>query len=355
MGRLDDATHAVINMLFYLQWSISSIARECLCNWHTAKKAIGSVRPSERSKPIPPRLPTGAKAAIALRQKRIKIIAEVRETKVGPPPAHLVFECKKFQSCNAIAQEYKKRHRGSLISKSTVLRDLMHVGKVVKQRGKGPMRQLADPDHRKRFCRETLSSSKAGRCDLKRVLFSDEKWFNTNDHGIHTEFCDPDEYPTRRIYDRYAASVNVWGVIGVGVKKLIVLPKGSINSASYVRDSLTPTKNLLRQGIFMQDGARAHTARNTIKWLNSNGIRVLQDWPARSPDLNPIENLWAIVCQRVSKRQPCSATELEKFLVEEWNAVPQEMVDRLVLSFKGRLQECLRVDGATIVTKERDR
>jgi len=355
MGRLDDATHAVINVLFYLQWSIASIARECLCDWHTAKKATTTVRPSQRPKRIPPRLPTHAKATIALRQKRLKIIAEVKETKVGPPPGYLCYTCKKFQSCNSIAEEYRKRHGGSLIPKSTVLRDLESIGKVCKHRSKGPVPELTDPDDRKRFCRATLSNSKAGRCDLKTVLFSDEKWFNTNDHGIHTEFCDPDEYPTRRVYDRYAASVRVWGVIGVGVKKLIVLPKGNINSASYVRDSLTPTKDLLRQGIFMQDGARPHTARNTMKWLGQNGIRVLEDWPPRSPDLNPIENLWAIICKRVAKRQPCSNNELQKFLVEEWNAIPQAMVDRLVLSFKGRLQECIRVDGATIVTKERDR
>ncbi len=53
--------------------------------------------------------------------------------------------------------------------------------------------------------------------------------------------------------------------------------------------------------IFQQDVAHAHTAKSTKSWLNDHGVGVL-DWPANSPDLNPIENLWGIVKRKIKKR-----------------------------------------------------
>ncbi len=55
--------------------------------------------------------------------------------------------------------------------------------------------------------------------------------------------------------------------------------------------------------IFQQDLARAHTAKS---WLNDHGVGVL-DWPANSPDLNPIENIWCIVKRKMRNKRPKNA------------------------------------------------
>ncbi len=62
--------------------------------------------------------------------------------------------------------------------------------------------------------------------------------------------------------------------------------------------------------IFQQDLAPAHTAKSIKGWLNDHGVGVL-DWPANSPDLKPIENIWGIVKSKMRNKRPKNADELK--------------------------------------------
>jgi hypothetical protein len=84
------------------------------------------------------------------------------------------------------------------------------------------------------------------------------------------------------------------------------------------------------------------------KWLRVNRFRVVDDWPAHSPDLNPIETCWSHVSSRVSRCGPVSQEDLEEFVKAEWNGVPVATFDNLVQSFRKRLQRCVEADGATV-------
>ena len=113
-------------------------------------------------------------------------------------------------------------------------------------------------------------------------------------------------------------------------------------------------KKDLRGRIMQYDNAKAHVSPKTQEWLRKNGIETLEQWlglrwPARSPDLSPIETLWAIVKRNVErKHHPLTQSELVRAWTVEWAAVPQTTIDSLVRSFSDRLQRCKDAGGRTI-------
>src|SRR6185312_17376249 len=95
-----------------------------------------------------------------------------------------------------------------------------------------------------------------------------------------------------------------------------------------------------------QDNDPKHTSRIAKEFLTDHVPKVM-DWPSCSPDLNPIENLWAIVKDNVEKRMPKNLKDLEKFMTEEWNAIPESVLNNLVNS----MQRCCGLVIETTVSK----
>ncbi len=90
--------------------------------------------------------------------------------------------------------------------------------------------------------------------------------------------------------------------------------------------------------IFQQDLAPAHTAKSTKSWLN--------DWPANSPDLNPIENLWGIVKRKMRDTRPKNADELKATVKETWASIPPQQCHKLITSMPRRIEAVIKAKGA---------
>ena len=71
-----------------------------------------------------------------------------------------------------------------------------------------------------------------------------------------------------------------------------------------------------RRWRLQQDNDPKHTSRVAKEFITENRICVI-DWPSNSPDLNPIENMWQIIKNKVEKRMPQNVNELTRFLIEE--------------------------------------
>ncbi len=101
-----------------------------------------------------------------------------------------------------------------------------------------------------------------------------------------------------------------------------------------------------RAGLLQQDNATPHTAMITRNFLQQNNINVL-DWPANSPDLNPIENIWSELGRAVHRRDPipANARQLRDALVAEWNNLPQQLFESVVQSMRRRCTSCIAAHG----------
>ncbi|GFX61017.1 transposable element Tcb2 transposase [Trichonephila clavipes] len=104
------------------------------------------------------------------------------------------------------------------------------------------------------------------------------------------------------------------------------------------------------QILFMDDNAPYHRTVAAEQLLESVDIERM-DWPARSLDLNPIEHVWDFLGRRLAARTvpPVTIRGLRLALQDEWAAMPQELIDTLILSMGRRCETCLAVRGDHIL------
>ncbi|KAK7089508.1 hypothetical protein V1264_024528 [Littorina saxatilis] len=100
------------------------------------------------------------------------------------------------------------------------------------------------------------------------------------------------------------------------------------------------------QAVYQDDNARPHRARVVNDFLQQSGVNRME-WPACSPDLNPIENLWDELDRKVRSNHPPlrDVQHLYQMLQAEWQALPQRIFTTLVNSMRTRCVECQNSHG----------
>jgi transposase len=193
--------------------------------------------------------------------------------------------------------------------------------------------------------------------DFKNVLFTDEKkWVLVGRKEGWVWRCVGARYKEGNTQARTQAgggSVMVWGAISRTRTYPLIVIDTTIDAAGYVevlkkffgpppRSSAARKKGM--PWTFMHDNASIHAAKLTEKFLKDRHVEVLP-WPANSPDLNPIENLWSIVSKKVYRTNYSSRDALIAAVQTEWAAVTPAQLAALYDSMPRRMAAVVKGRG----------
>lgn len=192
-----------------------------------------------------------------------------------------------------------------------------------------------------------------------RVIWTDEASFAAGGFGK--------VYVTRSVDEKYHHSCltpkfrgySSWMIHGCisGLAKgpLTFFEKdwGKINSQVYCQKVLPSIKQFARYldqdlgfmgSILMCDGASTHTSKLTKSYFVYYGFNKM-DWPANSPDLNPIENVWRLIKYRVSRRFPLTEGDVRRYVQEEWDKLTVGDFIKYIREMPERVEAVIKANG----------
>ncbi|CAD6193399.1 unnamed protein product [Caenorhabditis auriculariae] len=209
------------------------------------------------------------------------------------------------------------------VSKNTILRTIHRSGRLVNTPMKAaPRLQQRHKNERLQFARSNMAT------DWNKIICSDEKKFNLDGPDGYAHYCrdlrkDP-MYFSKRNFG--GGSLMVWAAFcGNGTVALSFIGTRTISQdyQQLLAQHLLPYLRCRRRAnmIFQQYNASVHASNSTLAWFAANNV-VLLDWPAFSPDLNPVENLWSVLVRRVyaNAKQYTTVNDLKRAIRAEWDA-----------------------------------
>jgi hypothetical protein len=194
--------------------------------------------------------------------------------------------------------------------------------------------------------------------DWKHVIWSDEAKINRFQSDGRSWYWSHDgdslqSHYVKETLKHGGGSIMVWGCMTAHGPGYLCKLERRMDQHVYkeiLEDELCRTVEYygmeVDQVVFQQDNDPKHTAKSIKEWLAEQRFDVLE-WPPQSPDLNPIEHLWAHLKQQLNKYEtaPKGIIELWSRVEEEWNKIDQATCMNLIESMPRRVRAVIKAKG----------
>lgn len=221
-----------------------------------------------------------------------------------------------------------------------------------KAAAKKPRLSIKQKKDRMAFCKEHKSW---GPDKWRSVVFSDEMNIEVDNRKgrVMLRRMAHEKYNDDCILKRTkqgSGSIGIWACMHYSGVKFFKIFDGRLNAVRYIEileDCLQPQLDFAggkEHTIFQQDNAPCHRANVCIEWFSEQEINILK-WPANSPDLNCIENLWSWLDKQIATEEPRSKDHLIEIVTKHLNNVPIDIVKNLIDSMPRRIIECIKNSG----------
>ena len=182
-------------------------------------------------------------------------------------------------------------------------------------------------------------------------IFTDESYFHIFRNTLGT-WCKKGTHPIIKKLNPNKA-LMVWAAISSKGKSHLWIGKYGfkINSEEYCKmlnNTLIPmikTQFPDDNYLVLQDNARCHTSKETIKWLTEKNIKMLPNYPPYSPDFNAIEKIWKIMKDFIEKNQPKNLSELHDMIYKSYETITQEMINSWIHHVQVAFSNCIDKKG----------
>lgn len=236
------------------------------------------------------------------------------------------------------------KNMGLNISSETIKRRLKEKGFRYRSPAFKPFLTKKQMDIRLNFAKENKTR------DWSKVVFTDESTIRLTP-TVQRIWKKRGHPVFVKRYKNYS-KINIWGCFSNSGFGRIILFKSNLTAKKLIRiykNGLLRSFPSIATGrlVLLEDNDPKHTAKIAKTYRKSHNIKRI-NWPANSPDLNPIENVWYILKYRIKKYGASNINQLKTAIKTEWSKLGQNLARSLVLSMPTRMKQVILSKGDSI-------